>query len=243
MAPFGPDRLRHVGSKLITPSGVALLEGLHPGIQARADDQGAGWVLGVHVDAPPAALVDVQLGQVKQQNGRQAAHGLAANASSLQTALGDGLVVNASPALVSMQLACTRFVALARAKLYWMVPAWGTCAGDLPVETQLLLTELADGRYGLLLPLIDGGSFRGSLRPPAPGQGDTIKLRMESGDESVTANSFTAALYAAAGVDPFELLDAGVAAAARLSGRVSRPRIEKVVPASLDVFGWCSWDA
>jgi hypothetical protein len=90
-------------------------------------------------------------------------------------------------------------------------------------------------------------------------------------------------LYCAAGCDPFELLDRGVAAAARLSGGClpssqlcargaactgrlplllwqppgthmaravgalpagsSLPRWEKEVPASLDVFGWCSWDA
>ena len=105
----------------------------------------------------------------------------------------------------------------------------------------------------------------------------------------------TGVLYAAAGPDPYELLDRGVAAAARLSGGLgvkggsgwqlvvsqprlskqgrrllqkarpldadndkhafttlrfaaclagsSRPRWEKPTPASLDVFGWCSWDA
>lgn len=35
---------------------------------------------------------------------------------------------------------------------------------------------------------------------------------------------------------------AGVAAAARLSG-TSLPRVQKQLPASLDVFGWCTWDA
>ena len=41
------------------------------------------------------------------------------------------------------QLRCRRFLALARAKLYWMVPCWGgPGTQQLPVETQLLLLEL-----------------------------------------------------------------------------------------------------
>ena len=79
------------------------------------------------------------------------------------------------------------------------MPAWGAAASKLPVETMLLLTELEGGAgYGLLLPLIANGAFRGSLRPPPPrligsglagGQG--IFLRMESGDPSVASSSFS----------------------------------------------------
>jgi raffinose synthase len=49
-------------------------------------------------------------------------------------------------------------------------------------------------------------------------------------------------LLLAAGTDPYALVDAGVAAAAALSGG-ARPREAKRLPASLDVFGWCTWDA
>lgn len=45
----------------------------------------------------------------------------------------------------------------------------------------------------------------------------------------------------AAGSDPYELVRAGVAAAAALSG-AARPREQKEVPPSADVFGWCTWD-
>ncbi|PRW56188.1 raffinose synthase [Chlorella sorokiniana] len=144
------------------------------------------------------------------------------------------------------RLRCRRFLALARAKLYWMVPCCGGPAAEqLPVETQLLLLELEDGSYGLLAPLIERDAFRASIRPPRPrrDQPGSVLLRLETGDESVKANrKVWGVLYAAAGTDPYELLDRGVAAAARLSGS-SRPRWEKPVPASLDVFGWCSWDA
>ena len=48
-----------------------------------------------------------------------------------------------------------------------MTPEWGSCARDLPPETQFLLLQLADGGpYAVLLPLIDSGRFRASLRPP-----------------------------------------------------------------------------
>ncbi|KAL4457908.1 hypothetical protein ABPG75_012773 [Micractinium tetrahymenae] len=148
------------------------------------------------------------------------------------------------------KLHCRRFLALARCKLYWMSPAWGASPQEVPVETQLLLFELKDGSgYGLLAPLIDKDSFRASLRPPGSGRHrrrggppGSLLLRLESGDESVRANSFEGVLYAAASSDPFELLDRGVTAAARLSGS-AQPRWEKETPASLDVFGWCSWDA
>jgi hypothetical protein len=50
------------------------------------------------------------------------------------------------------------------------------------------------------------------------------------------------ALYIAAGPDPYALIKQGVAAAAKLSG-TSKPREQKEVPDSVDVFGWCTWDA
>lgn len=67
-------------------------------------------------------------------------------------------------------------------------------------------------------------------------------LRLESGSPNVKAEQWDAALYLAASWDPYELIDRGVAAAAALSGG-AQPRSAKHVPASLDGFGWCTWDA
>jgi raffinose synthase len=124
-----------------------------------------------------------------------------------------------------------------------MVPAWGSASDPIPVETQMLLTELPGGGHALLLPLIERNAFRASLRPPAPGQRTprgVVLARVESGDESVKANTFSSVVYVAAGGDPFELIERGVAAAARISG-TARPRGDKEAPASLDVFGWNTW--
>lgn len=67
-------------------------------------------------------------------------------------------------------------------------------------------------------------------------------LRIESGDVSVLGQRWGQALYLAAGWDPFELVDRAVAGAASLSGG-AKSRTEKTLPPSLDVFGWCTWDA
>ncbi|KAL4442956.1 hypothetical protein ABPG77_008447 [Micractinium sp. CCAP 211/92] len=140
------------------------------------------------------------------------------------------------------KLCASRFLALGRTSLWWCTPAWGTSAEQVPEETQFLLLELAGGRggYALLLPLIDGGAFRATLRGGC--DDGTLRLRIESGAAEVTATSWRSALLVAAGSDPFKLVDGAVAAAARLSG-TSKPRGEKEVPGSADVFGWCTWDA
>jgi raffinose synthase len=137
----------------------------------------------------------------------------------------------------------TRFLAAARKKLWWMTPEWGTEPGDLPPETQFLLLELKDGGpYAILLPLIDSDTFRATLRPPSSADPEKLLLRMESGDDSVLGERWQSGLYVAAGNDPFELVDSAVAAAAAISGD-AKPRVEKHLPPTLDVFGWCTWDA
>ena len=48
-----------------------------------------------------------------------------------------------------------------------MAPEWGSAVKDLPPETQFLLLQLApSGPYAIILPLIDSGRFRATLRPP-----------------------------------------------------------------------------
>ena len=46
-----------------------------------------------------------------------------------------------------------------------------------------------------------------------------VRLRIESGDESVRASKWDNALLCAAGHNPYELVDSAVAAAARISGK------------------------
>jgi Raffinose synthase or seed imbibition protein Sip1 len=96
------------------------------------------------------------------------------------------------------QLVFRRFLASARSKLWWSTPEWGVDGSDVPPETQFLLAELREGGpYAILLPLIDGGTFRATLRPPAAGD-TSVVLRIESGDDTVVASE-----WKGAGVLPF----------------------------------------
>ena len=51
--------------------------------------------------------------------------------------------------------------------------------------------------------------------------GEGLTLRVESGDEAVMSSRWDSTVLIAAGYDPFQLADLGVAAAARLSGVAS----------------------
>jgi hypothetical protein len=191
---------------ICTAAGRPFLQNLAESVTIFPHTATGGAVIGIESSAAPAALLDCPIGD----------------------------------------LLCTRFCALARVKLYWMTPAWSgpipqgvPAASLLPVETQLLLIEIDNGKeFAVALPLIHDVKFRGSIRPPeknkhAPGR---MILRMESGDEGVCAARFHSAMYLLAGTDPYEILETGVAAAARLSGS-AQARIEKVTPPILDEFG------
>ena len=65
---------------------------------------------------------------------------------------------------------------------------------------------------------------------------------MASGDRAIRGSSFPSVLLVAVGTDPYALVDAAIVKAAKLSG-TAKPLAQKELPASLDHFGWCSWDA
>ena len=57
---------------------------------------------------------------------------------------------------------------IAAAMWVLLIEPCGCCPShseQIPEETQFLLLELEGGVYGLILPLIDGGTFRATLRP------------------------------------------------------------------------------
>ena len=109
----------------------------------------------------------------------------------------------------------------ARIKLYWMAPEWGYTASDLAPETQFLLLQLGKGGpFACVLPLIDSGKFRATLRPPRDGMDpkDLLRVRVESTDDAVMKSTWDSSVLIAAGYDPYSLVDKAVAAAASMSG-------------------------
>ncbi|CAJ1409057.1 unnamed protein product [Effrenium voratum] len=144
--------------------------------------------------------------------------------------------------------ACTStqqaWLAAARCKLWWMTPEWGSVRDPIPTETQMLLVRLAmepeaeQGTYVFILPLVTE-HFRSSLSQ----NGSAIMFAAETGDVETQASEVDPALLLVAGVDPFETIHRGFAAAAELPGMNFILRGQKPVPASLGLFGWCTWDA
>jgi len=135
-------------------------------------------------------------------------------------------------------LQCRRFLAAARTKRWWMGPMRGKSGGEMPVETQFVLLELASDAYAVILPLVDG-AMRTSLR----GEGvDSLVAQVQSGCPEVKAQTVQSALYVGVGASPYELLRQAFDASARRL-RTFDVVSRKEEPADLDKFGWCTWDA
>jgi raffinose synthase len=113
----------------------------------------------------------------------------------------------------------------------------GTSLSSMPPETQYFLGLLESGNYLLLVPLVDG-LVRAAIQGT---EDDQLQLVAETGDSTVPVADFTG-LYAARGANPFDLISeaAQKVNAFMVSGRL---RTAKPLPAFVDWFGWCTWDA
>jgi raffinose synthase len=120
---------------------------------------------------------------------------------------------------------------------YWMKAAAGTKGGDVLPETQHLLVERTGGDTVLFAPLVDG-PFRAALQ----GNGEYgLELVAETGDPSLCGTDVVG-LFLAADANPYELMErAAPAVMARM--QTGRLRRDKALPAFMDQFGWCTWDA
>ena len=130
-------------------------------------------------------------------------------------------------------------IAGARLKRWWMGPAFGATASEMPGETQFLLCELAPDAYALLLPTV-----RTPLRCTLDrsNKADELQLHCQSGDSAVRASEMDDALYITAGSDPYALLEEGFASIADRLGTF-KVRSQKSKPGDIEKFGWCTWDA
>ena len=139
------------------------------------------------------------------------------------------------PGLSVLKLA--RFLALDRPGYYWSRPVVGTTDLSPCREAQFLLCERTDGRYALVLPLVDG-DVRATLRG---GPGATVTVVID-GAAPGAPPAPARVLYTAVGDDPFALVADGIRAVVRELGTF-RPRADKRTPAFMDHLGWCTWDA
>ncbi|XP_031479166.1 probable galactinol--sucrose galactosyltransferase 2 [Nymphaea colorata] len=146
-----------------------------------------------------------------------------------------------------------RWMCLFRFNIWWMIPRYGNCGKDVPLESQMLLIEVReecaihdeddDGSgentfYVLLLPVLDG-KFRSSLQGNSQNE---IQFCIESGDPDVKTNQSLEAVFVNSGDHPFELMKESIQMLAKHKGTFSHIESKKI-PAHLDLFGWCTWDA
>ena len=152
---------------------------------------------------------------------------------------------------LASELRCARFTACGRCKLWWMTPAWGSDASEIPAETQFLLVELGDrdgrpnGTYAAFLPMISPDGFRATLSGHASDAREcdgALALVAESGCDDAASRGVRDALAVAVSDSPFTAVEAAVDLASRRMGTFGLRR-DKRTPPVADVFGWCTWDA
>ncbi|XXG88821.1 hypothetical protein AAC387_Pa12g0979 [Persea americana] len=146
-----------------------------------------------------------------------------------------------------------RWLCLFRFKIWWMIPRVGKSGSEIPIETQLVLLEAREDAalgdqsdestsentfYILLLPVLDG-EFRTSLQGNSR---DELEFCIESGDPSVQCKQALEAVFINSGNNPFELIKDSIKILAKHKGTFSHID-DKKIPANLDWFGWCTWDA
>ncbi|CAM0904155.1 unnamed protein product [Alopecurus aequalis] len=134
-----------------------------------------------------------------------------------------------------------RWLSLFRFKIWWMAPKTGAGTAGVPAETQMLLLETRDGAdavYALMLPVLEG-DFRASLQGTPQ---DQLYFCFESGDPDVQTMEAVDAVFVNSGDNPFKLIKESIKIMSKIKGTFSHIE-NKEIPANLDWFGWCTWDA
>ncbi|KAG6683795.1 hypothetical protein I3842_12G031900 [Carya illinoinensis] len=146
-----------------------------------------------------------------------------------------------------------KFLSLFREKIWWMIPRVGKSGCEIPMETQMLLLEArqvsvlnnetssdltTENTYILFLPVLDG-QFRTSLQGTPENE---LQFCIESGDDNVLTSQSLEAVFINSGNNPFELITNSVKTLEKHKCTFSHIENKKI-PAYLDWFGWCTWDA
>lgn len=130
-----------------------------------------------------------------------------------------------------------RFTACSRKiDIFWMEPSAGGVLPEVPNDTQWLLVRRTDGRFVLLVPIIDR-----ALRFCLGFRDEKLHVWADSGDPS-TVQRAGVGVFLAVGDDPYKLQELGAAAVMRRL-QTGKLRRDKPLPDFVDLFGWCTWNA
>nr|TKW21523.1 hypothetical protein SEVIR_4G124701v2 [Setaria viridis] len=89
-----------------------------------------------------------------------------------------------------------------------------------------------------MLPVLDG-DFRVSLQGSPENE---LQLCLESGDPEVQTMEAADAVFINSGDNPFKLMKESIKLLSKIKGNFKHIE-DKEIPANLDWFGWCTWDA
>ncbi len=120
---------------------------------------------------------------------------------------------------------------------HWIAPSFGNTESDVLHDTQFLLWEREDGRYGILLPLVDG-----HIRVSLSGTKEKGVCLVADGALSGNISSGTRLACTALGDDPFVLIQETMRDV-RDALQTFELRENKQTPPYAKYLGWCTWDA
>lgn len=120
---------------------------------------------------------------------------------------------------------------------FWCMPAFGTALEGVPEETQGLIYQKTDGRFGVVLPVVSG-----QYKCVLCGAENGITAKLFSWYDDLNYCDALAFVYAE-GENPYRLLEQCAAAALKLLNNGVRTRKERRYPELFEYLGWCSWDA
>jgi raffinose synthase len=138
-----------------------------------------------------------------------------------------------------IQLNTLRWTALARPELFWMRPYFGTDLNQVPAETQFLLLELADNRFGLLLPTIDGDT-RTTIKGAKKAK-NSVNLVWNGDIRKKVKQDTLLAIY----VEDDNIYNIVKKAMTLLQHKLKSFELmtNKNEPDFTKYLGWCTWDA
>jgi len=130
------------------------------------------------------------------------------------------------------------FMADYRYSEFWCRPSFGgSDLSAIPDETQYLVLKLKDGRFVVLLPLVNR-EYKSVIK----GGDGCIVLKTFSWCKGLTSCNGEVLVYAV-GDDPYELTEKCVSVAIETLSYDTKLIFERKYPEVLEYLGWCTWDS
>jgi raffinose synthase len=132
-----------------------------------------------------------------------------------------------------------RFSGLHRYEPFWVKPQVTEKAGDVNPETQVLMVQLPNNQMALIVPLI-APNARFCVQG---GGGNRLDLVIDTGDTETLFDDGVALFIGITDISDSHNFMPKASRVVMNHLKTGRLRKEKPIPAFIDQFGWCTWDA